>query len=248
MRSNPVLQEGLQIYWIEGHAFVVYGYFLLLLAPIEFLVLFLPSLDPQSWIGPAQIFKISSMSALALVVYFVLRVVNQEFVPWRFFSTKRWLRQEGLSTSQLGSAQLALLCLHTVAFVLLSFPLLTWAAAIARAPAGSVLAIFLLLLFYSLTYGVWGLVAVALWERKAEIRQVFIRCFWISLFFLSALLYLPFSPVVFLLYYLQQREMAALVLWGWKWSGGVVHLLFHFLLLGTGLLIYRWALNREAYP
>lgn len=245
MRSNPVLQEGFQVYWIEGHAFVVYGYLLMLLAPIAFMTLFLPSLDPQGWMGPAQIFKVSSISALVLIVYFVLRIANQEFVPWRFLSRKRWLRQEGLTSAELGSAQLILLCLHAAALVLLSLPFLVWAGTIARAPVGSVLGVVLLLLFYSLSYGVWGLAAVAVWERKTEIRQVFVRGLWISLFFLSVILYLPLSPIAFVLYCLQQREMAAVALGGWRWSGVTIHWLFHLLLLGAGLLTYRWALNRE---
>lgn len=245
MRASPVLQEGIQIYWTEGHALVVYGYLLFLLAAAEFLTLFLPGLDPQSWMGPAHIFRISAISAATLIVYFVLRLSNQEFVPWRFAPLRRWLRQEGVSASDLRWAQFELLSLHVVSAVLLAAPLLLWAAAIARAPAVSVFWIFVLLFFYAFTYGIWGLVALALWERKVESRQVFIRALWISLFFLSPLLYAPLSPVVFLLSYLGRKEMAPLALWGWKGSGAVVHLLFHLFLLGAGLLAYRRALGRE---
>ncbi len=245
MRMNPVLREGIQIYLIEGHGFVAYFYFLIILAPLEFLTLFLPSLDPYVWMGPANLFKVMSVAALMLIVYFSLRVADQEFVPWRFLPIKRRLRQEGLRISEVALGQIALLCLHVLIFVLISSPLLIWAGALARANAVSILSTFLLLLFYALTYGVWGLAAVTLWEHRVESRQVFVRCLFVSLVFLSALLYIPLNPVAFLLYYLGGKEMAPLVLWGWKCSATAVHFLFHLFVLGSGLLFYRWALRRE---
>jgi len=245
MKRNPVFREGIQIYIIEGHGFVVYLSVLLILAPIEFLTLFLPSLDPQIWMGPANLFKVSSVAALILIVYFGLRVANQEFVPWRFLSLKRWLHQERLTASEVAQGQISLLCLQALIFVLLSSPLLIWAGAIARTAASSILFTLLLLFFYPLTYGLWGLVAVALWEHRMENRQVFIRCLFVSLVLLSALLYLPLNPVAFLLYYLERREMVPLVLGGWRWPAPATHFLFHFFLLGSGLLVYWRTLNRR---
>ncbi|MGH7773042.1 MAG: hypothetical protein ACREQA_12510 [Candidatus Binatia bacterium] len=247
MRMNPVFREGVQIYLIEGHGLVAYGFLLITLGSLELLTLFLPSLDPQIWMGPANLFKVSSVAALILIVYFDLRVANQEYVPWRFLPLKRWLHQEGISVSEVALAQISLLFLHTLIFVLLSSPLLIWAGAIARASLGSILATLLLLFFYSVTYGVWALVAVTLLEHRIENRQVSIRCLFISLVFLSALLHLPLNPIAFLLSYLGGKELAPLVLWGWKWSAPAVHFLFHFFILGSGLLTYRWALRREGY-
>ncbi len=245
MRKNPVFEEGIRIYLLEGHGFVAYFYLLIILAPIEFLTLFLPSSDPHVWMGPANLFKVSSVAALILVVYFGLRIANQEFVPWRFLSLERWLHQEGLRISEIALGQLALLCLQAMIFVLLVSPLLIWAGVIARATTGSILFTFFLLLFYSLSYGVWSLVALTLWENRVESRQAVIRCFFVFLLFLSALLYLPLNPIAFLLSYLGREDMAPLVLWGRQWSAPAVHFLFHFLLLGSGLVIYWWALRRE---
>ena len=247
MKLGPVFREGIEIYLAEGHGFAAYFYLLILLAPAVFLSLFLPSLDAQVWVGPAQLFKLSSVAAMILIVYFSLRVANQEFAPWRFRPLKRWLLDEKLSRSEMVGAQLAVFLLHVAVFVLLSSPLLVWAGAIARAPAGSVLSVFLLLLFYALAYGVWGLAALALWERRFETRQVFVRSLFIGSVFLSAALYLPLNPVAFLLSYLGERAMAPLSLWGWQWPASAVHFLFHIFLLGSGLLTYRWALRREGY-
>ena len=244
MRTNPLFQEGIQVYLVEGHGFVAYFYLLLFLASLEFLTLFLPSLDPQAWMGPANLFKVSSVAALMLVIYFTLRIANQEFVPWRFVSLKRWLHQEGLTIFEVAVAQLSLLCLHAFLLVFLCAPLLLWAGAIARATAGSILSMFLLILFYSLAYGIWGLVALILWEHGFENRQVFVRSLFISLVFLSALVYLPLNPVAFLLSRLSGEDMAPLVLWGWQWPAPSIHFLFHFLLLGSALPVYRWALKR----
>ncbi len=244
MKANPVLQEGLQVYWIEGHAFVPYACVLALLAPIEFLTLFLPSLDPQAWVGPANIFRASSIAALVLIAFFILKVANQEFVPWKFQPLRRWLRQEGVTPSQCAQAQLALLCGHALLFVLLAAPLLIWAGAVARAGATVVLTTLLLLLLYSLAYGIWGLAAVALWDRKPENRQVFIRVLFGFFLFLSALFYLPLNPIAYLLSYLGRKEMGVLVLGGWQWSATWVHLLFHFLLLTSGLAVHSFGLRK----
>ncbi|MGH7830652.1 MAG: hypothetical protein ACREP8_10790 [Candidatus Binatia bacterium] len=244
---NPALREGVQIYFVEGQGFTVYLTYLAILAALQLLILFLPTLDPQGWMGSANLFKFSSVAALILTVYFTLRFANQEFVPWRFLPLKHWLHKEGLSPFAVAAAQLSLLCLQALLFLLLSLPLLTWAGAVARAAPESIVSTFPLLFFYSLAYGVWGTTAATLWERRVESRQVFIRCFFAALLFFSSLLYLPLNPAVFLFAHLGGRELAPLVVWGWQWSAGTVHGSFHLFLLASGLIAYRWALKREGY-
>lgn len=246
MSRNPVFREGIQIYLIEGHGFSAYCYTLLLLAPLEFLALFLPVLDPQTWIGPANLFKLTSVVTLVLVVYFCLRIANQEFVPWRFLPLKRRLQQEGVAVPDIVSAQFALLGLHGLLFILIAAPLLIWAGAIARASVVSMLFTLCFVLFYAVTCGAWGLFAVTLWERRMENRQVFVRAFFFCAVFASAAFYLPLNPIAFLLSQLEGKEMAPLSLWGWQWSASSVHFLFDVFLLGSGLLVYRRALGREA--
>ncbi len=246
MRMNPVFQEGVRVYLIEGDSFAAYFFLRILLGLVEFLTLFLSSYDPEIWMGTAYLFKVSAVSALILIVYFDLRIANQEFAPWKFFPLKRWLRQEKISVSQFASGQLALLCLHSFLLVLFSSPLLIWAGAIARAPAAALGFTCFLLLFYSLAYGVWGLVALAFYENRAESREVFVRCVFISLVFLSALVYLPLNPIAFLLSYLGKKHAASLMIWGWQLPVPAVHLLFHLVVLASGLLIYREALRRRS--
>ena len=247
MRLNPVFREGVEIYLAEGHGFAAYFYVLILLAPVVFLTLFLPSLDAQVWIGPAHLFRVSFVAALVLIVYFSLRVASQEFAPWRFRTVKSWLQEEGVSRAALARGHLALFSLQVILFVLLCSPLLLWAAAIARASAAAILAAFFFLLFYAFAYGIWGLAALALWERRFETRQVFVRVFGIMMIFLTSVFYLPLNPAAFLLSYLGEKEMAPLTLWGWQWPAGATHFAFHFLLLGAGLAVHRWALRREVY-
>lgn len=248
MRKNAVFQEGIQLYLIEGWLFGAYFSYVIILALMQFSILFFASLGPQAWMGPAYLFKFSAAVALILTVYFVLRVANQEMVPWRFVPLRRWLHQEGVKISEVALAQIALLCLHSFIFTLLSFPFLVWAGAIARANVESILHTVLLFFFYSLAYGVWGLVGVALWEHRVENRQVFIRCLFVCLVLLSALVYPPLNPVAFLLFDLGWKELGTpLVILGQKWSAWVVHFLFHSFLLALGLLSYRWALKREGY-
>ena len=56
---NPVFIEGVQIYLAEGQGFTVYLTYLVILAALQFLILFLPTLDPQGWMGSANLFKLS---------------------------------------------------------------------------------------------------------------------------------------------------------------------------------------------
>ena len=246
MNTNPIWRESLQVFFSEGHGYAAYFYMLIILAPIEFFSLYLPSLDAQMWSGSASLFKVCAVTALLLIAYFTLRVANQEFAPWRFQTIKRWIREQGQSVRSVAQAQLGFLALHVVFSVFLCSPFLLWAAAIARTEPTNVAGTLLLLLFYSLSYGVWGLVTLALWERRAESRQVFIRCFFFALIIGSALMYLPLNPVAFLLAYLGRQELSPLKLLGETWPATSVHFVFHFLLGGIGLAAYAYALRRQA--
>ncbi len=246
MRTNPVFEEGVRLYLIEGESFAVYFFLLVILGLVQFSTLLLSSYDPEIWLGTAYLFKISAVSALILIIYFGLRIADQEFASWKFFPLKRWLGQERISLSQFAAGQLALLCLHSFLLVFFSSPLLIWAAAIARASVTALGFTFFLLLFYSLAYGVWALVALTLFEHRAESREVFVRCVFISLVFLSALIYLPLNPIAFLLSYLGKNRAAPLAFWGWRFSAAAVHLFFHLAILTSGLLAYQGALRRRA--
>jgi hypothetical protein len=245
MKDNPVWRESIDVYFGEGHGFAVYFYLLIILAPVEFLSLYVPSLDAQTWSGSASLFRVSSVTALLLLVYFALRVANQEFAPWRFRPLKHWRHDQGQSIDAISRAQLFFLLAHIGFSLFLCAPFLIWAGAIARTPLASIAVTFLLLPFYALSYGVWGLATLALWERHIESRQVFIRSFFIGLVILSALFYLPLNPVAYLLAFLSRQELPPLALFGAQWSGLYVHVIYHFVLGGAGYVLHRWALRRE---
>ena len=245
MSDNPVLREHVAVFFDEGQGFQVYFYLLAILAPIHFLSLYLPSLDVQAWSGSAGLFKVTSVTALLLVVYFGLRVANQEFVPWRFTALRRWTVDQGVSLTTIRRAQLYFLCLHIACSLLLCAPFLIWAAAIARTSLASIAGTFFLLLFYGLTYSIWGLVSLVLWERRAENRQVFIRCFFFGLLLVSGLFYLPLNPVAYLLAYLGRQDLTPLSLGGQRLSATWVHFAFHAAIGGCGLAAHGWALRRE---
>lgn len=245
MKNNPVWNESVAVYFGEGHGLQVYFYQIIILAPVVFLSLYIPSLDAQMWSGSASLFKVSAVTALLLLVYFSLRVANQEFAPWRFKRLKYWLGDQAQPVAAISHAQLTFLLTHIGISLLLCTPFLVWAGAIARTALASIAVTFLLLAFYALSYGIWGLASLALWERKVENRQVFIRSFFTCLVILSALFYLPLNPVAFLLAYLQRHELTPLTLFGWRWSAGFIHFAFHFALGGTGYALYHWALRRE---
>ncbi len=72
MSENPVWRESMEIYFVEGHGFAVYFYLLIILAPVEFLSLYIPSFDAQMWSGSASLFKVTAVTTLVLMVYFSL--------------------------------------------------------------------------------------------------------------------------------------------------------------------------------
>jgi hypothetical protein len=216
----------------------------MILAPVEFLSLYLPSLDAQMWSGSGNLFKVCSSTALLLIVYFALRVANQEYAPWRFQTIKHWRRDSGQPAAVVAKGQLSFLAVHIVCSLLLSAPLLVWAAAIARAPLAGLAATLTLLLFYAFCYSVWGLFALVIWERRPESRQVVIRCFFFFVAVVTLLVYLPLNPVAYLLAVLGRQELAPLSMAGMKWPANSVHFGFHLLLGGVGLAAYCWALKR----
>jgi len=132
MRENPVWRESIDVYFTEGHGFAVYFYLLIMLAPVEFLSLYIPSLDAQMWSGSASLFKVTAVTALLLVVYFALRVANQEFAPWRFKSVKYWVRDQGQSIDVVSRAQLYFLFTNIGLSLLLCGPCVLLAGAIVR--------------------------------------------------------------------------------------------------------------------
>ena len=128
---------------------------------------------------------------------------------------------------------------------LLSFPLLAWAGAVSRTPAGAILSTLIILFFYSLIYGLWGLIALAWSDRRVEGRKVFVRFLFVCAVFISGLLYLPINPVAMLLVHLGSLDLeTTLTLGRWKWQASTIHGVFLFSLLGSSLLLYRWTLRR----
>ena len=240
---NPVLRENLDVFFVEEHGFPVYFYLLFILALVEFLALYMATLGAQMWSGPGDLFKICSSTAVLLIVYFALRAANREYAPGRFKPLEHWLRDGGQSAGVVAEGQLAFLVVHIVCLLLISAPLLIWAAAIARAPLTALAAMLALIPFYAFCYGVWGLVALVLWEREQESREIGIRCF-IGFVALASLLVYPLNPVVYLLAVVGQQDPAPLTVGGVTWSADSVHFGFHLVFGGAGLAAYRWALGR----
>jgi hypothetical protein len=245
MTANAVFRESVEIFYYEGHGWAAYLYLLVIIAPVQLLSLYLPSLDAQTWSGSASLFKVCAVTALLLMVYFALRVANQEFSPWRFQPLTRWSRDHDLPISSISRAQIAFLSLHVGISILLCSPFLLWAAAISRTPWVAIAATFVLLPFYALTYGVWGLASFVYWERRLESRQVLMRAFIFCLVTISSLVYLPLNPMAYLLSCVGRQELPPFAVGGWQGSATSLHFAFHLLLGGSGLSAYLWVLKRR---
>jgi hypothetical protein len=138
----------------------------------------------------------------------------------------------------------AFLAVHAVSSLLLIAPLLVWAAAISRVAPASLALVLALIPFYALCYGVWGLAALALWERKLDNRELIVRCFIGVVVLVSMAVYLPLNPVAYLLALLAQQEPEPFTLARIKWPADSFHFAFHLAFGGAGLAVHRWALER----
>jgi hypothetical protein len=241
---NPVLRENYEVLFDQGHVLTVYFYVLVFLGPIEFGALYSQSLGEQMWRGSGLLLKVCATAALVLILYFALRLANQEYAPERFKRLEEWLHGGRLPVGVVARGRVASLLVHIGCLVLLSAPLLVWAAAISRTPASSLFAVLALIPFYALCYGVWGLVASVLWEGERESREFVVRLFTFIVIVVALALYLPLNPVVYLLAIVGREELAPLDIAGFTWPADGLHFAFHLILGGCGLLAHRWALKR----
>jgi hypothetical protein len=101
---------------------------------------------------------------------------------------------------------------------------------------------------YFVTYGVWGLVALNLWEVRVETRHIFVRFLFGCFFIVTALVYLPLNPVAFLLSYLSGTDLGGpVVVFGLRRSTAL-HIVFHFFILAGGIALCQWLLARKGKP
>jgi hypothetical protein len=242
---NPVLRENLEIFFGEGHVVTVYYYLLIILAPVQLISLYTSSLGEQMWRGSGDLLEVCSVTALLLIVYFALRVANREYAPERFKPLEHWLGDGRQAAGVVARGRVASLVVHIACLLLLSAPLLVWAAAVSRTPLAGLAAALGLISFYAFCYGVWGLVASVVWESDTTGREFVIRCFVLFVVLVPLVVYLPLNPVIYLLAVLERYDLAPLGIAGAKWSAHSVHFGFHLLLGGAGLAIHRWALKQD---
>lgn len=247
--SNPVFREAADVYWRDGHAYVSYLFYVVILGTLQVLALVLPAGEAQFWVGPAFLFKFSSVAVLLLIVYLTLRFAGLEFLAWRFSPLRRWLEEERLGVPAVGWGLLSILAVHALILWSLAAPLLAWSGAIARSPLRDMASTLPLLLLYAVGYGVWGLVALTLWERKPDSRRVFIRWIFVCFFLLSGAFGAwaqTLNPVAFLLYHLGVLDLAAAPVrwWGLWWTPSLVHWTFQGLVFAVGLALLARGLRR----
>ena len=242
--ANPIIREGIQVYFHETQGLAVYGVYLIILALLQCLVIILPAGDPRVWLGPAYLFKLTAVGVLLSSAYFIMRLANQEIATRKFQSLTHWFKYQRLTVANVAVGQIFLMCIHISILLLLALPLLGWAGAIEHTPLPSILGTLALLFLYAFIYGSWGLFAVAFWDHSQDSRRVFVRCLLVCLLLVSGLLYLALNPVAFLLRHLEGLEFLPLELGEWRLEGTTVHMIYHAVLLLSGIGLYGWALRR----
>lgn len=241
---NPVLRENRAVLFDGGHVLAIYYYLVILLASIAFGALYSQSLGEPMWRGSRLLLKVCATAVLVLISYFALRLANQEYAPEGFQPLGHWLRDGRRPLGNVARGRELSLLVHVLCLVLLSTPFLAWAAAISRTPLPNTAATFAMIPFYALCYGVWGLVASALWEVTRESREFAARLFIFIVIVAALAIYLPLNPVIYLLAVIGGESLAPLGIAGSKLSAGTLHFAFHFVLGGAGLIAHRRALQR----
>jgi hypothetical protein len=241
---NPVLRENLEALFEGRQVLIIYFYLLIFLAPVAFGALYTQSLGEQMWRGSGLHLKVCASAALVLIVYFALRLANQEYAPERFKPLEYWLRGGRHAVGMVARGRLASLLVHIACLTLLSAPLLIWAGAISHTPLPELVAALALIPFYALCYGVWGLVASALWHGESESREFLVRLFIFIVVVATLPVYLPLNPVIYLWGILGREEAAPLRIAGFSWSADTVHFAFHLVFGGAGLIAHRWTLKQ----
>ncbi len=243
--ANPVFREGAAVYWQEGQACLTYLLYVAILGVLQILALVLPAGEARFWVGPAFLFRFSSVAVLLLIVYLTLRFAGLEFLAWRFSPLRHWLDEERVGVLAVALGLLSLLAGHGLILLSLAAPLLAWSGAIARAPLQDMVSTVCMLFLYAVGYGIWGLVGLVFWERKADSRRVFIRWVFVCFFLISGAFGAwaqTLNPVAFLLYHLGTLEMTAP--WGRAWSPFLVHWVFQGLVFSVGLAFLSHGLKR----
>jgi hypothetical protein len=241
---NPVLRENLETLFDDRQVLIIYFYLLIFLAPVVFGALYTQSLGEQMWRGSGLLLKVCASAALVLILYFAVRLANQEYAPERFKPLEYWLRDRRHAVAVVARGRTASLLVHVSCLTLLSAPLMIWAAAISHTPLPQVVAALVLIPFYALCYAVWGLVASALWQGERESREFLVRLFVLIVVVAALPVYLPLNPVIYLWGILGRDEPAPFGIGGFSWSADTVHFVFHLALGGSGLIAHRWALKR----
>jgi len=137
----------------------------------------------------------------------------------------------------------AFIGVNIVFLLLLAAPLLIWAAAIAHVPLAGLTTTLALIPFYAFCYGVWGLVALVLWESEPDNRELAVRCF-LGLVVVAALaVYLPLNPVIYMLAIVAQQEPPSIT--AVTWPADSVHFGFHVAFAASGLVAFHHALRRR---
>jgi len=240
---NPVLRENLDVLFDQGHVLSIYFYLLALLAPVAFVALYSQSLGDQMWRGSAMLLKVCMTAAVVLIVYFALRLANQEYAPERFKPLASWLHERRRGVGIVARGRLASLLVHIACLVLLTAPFLIWAGAISHTPLPRLVATLALIPVYAFCYGVWGLVTFVLYERERETREFAARLLVFLVVVAALAVYLPLNPVVYVLGVLGQEELEPLSIAGSRWSADTIHFSFHFVLGSCGLIAHRRVLK-----
>lgn len=240
---NPVVRENISVLFDGRHVLTVYFYLLVFLAPVEFTALYSQSLGEQMWRGSGLLLKVTATAALVLIVYFTLRLANQEYAPERFRPLRDWLHEGRHPLGVVARGREASLLLHISCLVLLGAPLLAWAAAISHTPLPSLVAALALIAFYAFCYGVWGLVVSVLFESERENREFIVRLFTLIVVVAALAVYLPLDPVIYLWAVVGRDELEPLAIAGWSASADTVHFAFHLVLGACGLIAHRWVLK-----
>lgn len=244
LTGNPVLRQGVRIYFLSKAPLTAALHYLLALGAILFVIW------PKSQFlrvgSPPLTFNIVAIVATLVMAYLSFGYGASSLMDEPDQPMRAWLVAQRLRLGTVLGGLTWLTLLHTLFLLVLALPLLQAASHVSGLPPQSFATALLLMLVCALAYRWMGILTLCLWEKQEFIRYVVVRAAFVLLVLGSAFFLPALNPLMGLISMTFGDELGQIVtLFGQELSYAAVSLIIHLLLLMAayimvGTLVRRW--------
>jgi hypothetical protein len=244
LTANPVLRQGVRIYFLSKAPLTAAFHYLLALGAILFVIW------PKSQFlrigSPPLTFNIVAIVAMLVMAYLSFGYGASSLVEEPEQSMRTWVVAQRLRPGMVLGGLIWLTLSHTLFLLVLALPLLQAASHVSGLAPQSFGTALLLMLVCTLAYRWVGIVTLCLWEGQEFIRYVVVRAAFVLLVLGSAFFLPALNPLMGLISMTFGDELGQIVtLFGQELSYAAVSLIIHLLLLMAAYimvstLVRRW--------